>query len=140
MTLRRCREHGSIVDEKGLLCDTARVLNRVSAERARQKKLHGVNLENHSGTGPEVAWAAPIEGWADARAVKLEELFREAYNAKSHVTWLDILLEEFTEVARESDPQWLAEELIQLAAVAVSWVEKLQDPESVINQPAHGRE
>lgn len=40
-------------------------------------------------------------------------------------TWLDILFEEFYEAAAEVDPAKLREELIQVAAVAVAWIEAI---------------
>jgi hypothetical protein len=41
------------------------------------------------------------------------------------VTWADILEEEALEALAESDPARLREELVQVAAVAVAWVECL---------------
>lgn len=47
-------------------------------------------------------------------------------NAKSgSLTWTDIALEEFCEVVGEFDPKKLRQEIIQLAAVCVAWVEKI---------------
>jgi hypothetical protein len=41
------------------------------------------------------------------------------------VTWAHILTEEFYEALAEADPEKLREELVQVAAVAVAWVECL---------------
>jgi hypothetical protein len=45
--------------------------------------------------------------------------------AHGEVTWLDILLEEVAEAFAESDLVKLRTELIQVAAVAVRWVEAI---------------
>ena len=133
--MSRCRHHGALIDPITGECATLDVLVDVGMERARQYKLHGANLKNHSGTGPDVPWAEPL--FSAMGATTLEFYLREAYNAKQGrgeiVTWLDILLEEFSEAAMERDPKRLDEELIQVAAVCVSWVEKLRDPESSAN-------
>lgn len=134
----RCKEHGSLMDEEVCGCLTNHVLDLVSDERARQFSLHGSNLENRSGTGPDVRWAASLAGYTNAPANVLETVLRSAYEDSESdgekVTWLQILLEEFSEVAKESDRDRLITELVQVAAVAVSWVEKLLDPESVIGE------
>jgi hypothetical protein len=41
------------------------------------------------------------------------------------VTWFDILNEEFREAMAESHPKLLREELIQVAAVAIAWIEDI---------------
>lgn len=134
--MNRCEEHGSVMTGHGF-CVTYQTLADVDAERERQFRLHGMNLENESGTGPEVQWAAPLAGFTGAGASRLEGALRHGYNGVEgnggRVTWLHILLEEFAEVAKEDDPERLREELIQVAAVAVSWAEKLCDPDSVIS-------
>ncbi len=132
--MKRCCEHGSIIDHNDT-CETVTVLVEVGDERARQKRLHGTNLENESGTGPDVAWASGLAGFTGAGASRLEKALRRRYEAtEGHVTWLQILLEEFAEVAVETDPEKLRVELIQVAAVAVSWAEKLRDPESILTR------
>lgn len=146
-TTPRCEDHGcrlTWTEDFESSCETVDVLIEVGGERARQFRLHGNNLENESGTGPEVQWAAPLAGFTGAGASRLEGALRIAYNktyeTSDHVTWLQILLEEFSEVAKESDPEKLRTELIQVAAVAVSWAEKIRDPESAagrFNQVAH---
>ena len=132
----RCNEHGSLMSEETCGCATNYVLDLVDDERARQFSLHGANLENRSGTGPDVRWASSLAGYTNAPAKILETVLRSAYEDSESdgekVTWLQILLEEFSEVAKESDPERLLEELVQVAAVAVSWAEKLLDSESAI--------
>lgn len=132
----RCDEHGSLMDSATCSCLVNQVLDMVDDERARQFKLHGSNLENRSGTGPDVRWATALAGYTGAPAEILQTVLRRDYEGTEaegeKVTWLQILLEEFAEVAEQSDPARLLEELVQVAAVAVSWAEKILDPESVI--------
>lgn len=132
----RCEDHGALMKSEWCICLTNEVLNLVESERQRQFELHGANLENPSGTGPRVRWAACLAGYTNAPAEILENVLRADYEASEEdgekVTWLKILLEEFSEVAKETDRDRLITELVQVAAVAVSWVEKLMDPESVI--------
>ena len=131
----RCKEHGALIDPLTGTCATVQVLQKVWGERSRQFQLHGDNREQESGTGPEVPWAAPLAGFTGAGAQRLESALRRGYNGVEAggklVTWLEILREEFAEVAAENDTKRLAEELVQVAAVAVSWAEKLVDPEAV---------
>lgn len=46
-------------------------------------------------------------------------------------TWLDILTEEVAEAFAETDPVKLRKELVQVAAVAVAWVEDIDSREKV---------
>ena len=41
-------------------------------------------------------------------------------------TWMHLVREEVAEAFKEADPTRLEEELLQVAALCVSWVEKLQ--------------
>lgn len=47
--------------------------------------------------------------------------------ARGYLTWRHILLEEVYEALVEEDPERLRRELIQVAAVAVRWVEVLDE-------------
>lgn len=90
------------------------LLDEVRDERAAQDEKWG--KQNHpSGTG----WKyQQLEAFA-ARA-------RCDDNAEmGTLTWFDILREEFWEAAAEEDADRLREELIQVAAVAVAWVEAI---------------
>ncbi|WP_214316832.1 NUDIX hydrolase [Nonomuraea sediminis] len=92
----------------------ARVLGDVAAERAAQDARWGVQ-EFPDGTGGDGAAAA-----ADAA----KRLVGAAYDA-GHLTWRDVLHEEVLEAFAEADPERLRAELIQVAAVAVKWVQAL---------------
>lgn len=86
----------------------------VRAERARQDELWGE--QNH----PDGTSAAMFEGAANdwRRIVK-------AAAAKGKLTWRHILLEEAYEALASDDPAELRTELVQVAAVAVAWIEAI---------------
>jgi len=90
---------------------TAKVLDEVAVERLNQNAKWGE--QNHpDGTG----WlCGPDPGLAKKR-------YEDAKAART-LTWLEILDEEFAEALAEKDQGRLREELIQVAAVAVAWVE-----------------
>lgn len=91
---------------------THRVLNEVHDERRKQDKKWGE--QNHDdGTGGQ--WA--YEKSEDAKALC------EQARTDGSMSWSDILAEEFQEALAEDDQGKLRAELIQVAAVAVAWVE-----------------
>lgn len=86
-------------------------LNEVEYEMSRQVGKFGV--QNHpDGTGGELA----------EDRVKLAKAECDFRTAEGKVTWRDILEEEVAEAFAETDPALLRTELIQVAAVAASWV------------------
>lgn len=88
-------------------------LAEVAAERRRQDEKWGE--QNHpNGTGEE------YEFHRDFARQQCEDRF-----ANGTGSYLDILAEEVYEAFAESDPDRLRAELIQVAAVAVAWVEKI---------------
>lgn len=97
------------------------VLSDVAAERARQDEKWGE--QNHpDGTGPQVA-----HGFLGRMAEHAEHA-RDACQAAAAVgecTWRHILLEEVYEGLAEADPARLRAELVQVAAVAVQWIEAI---------------
>jgi hypothetical protein len=90
------------------------VLREVAAEREAQDEKWGE--QNHpNGTGGDVR-----QFQADmARAIT------DAKSQVGTVTYSDILTEEFYEALAEDDPRKLRAELVQVAAVAVAWIEKI---------------
>jgi hypothetical protein len=113
---------------------TDSVLAQVAAERAAQTAKHGDQSHVPSGTGPQTTPVAEIVR-GDANeivnrhfAFGLANQARAATNAHAAagaVTFADILLEEVFEALAESDPARLRAELVQVAAVAVQWVEAI---------------
>lgn len=91
------------------------VLNEIAAERLRQDEKWGE--QNHpNGTGPTISRLNDVD-----RARKNCDYARQSGTA----TWRHILTEEVAEAYVESDRAKLRAELIQVAAVAVAWVESI---------------
>lgn len=110
---------------------TIAVLERVFEERCAQAAKHGVHGSTYDfedGTGPHVNWTEPVADGQDATTA--EAHFRAAYEVykREHglPTWRHLVIEEVSEAFKESDPERLVEELLQVAALCVSWVEKIE--------------
>jgi cobalamin-dependent methionine synthase I len=137
ITLRdeRCETHGGNLHHDGS-CLTWTVLRDVSMERAQQFQRYGTNDDLPDGSGPEARWLLPYTGQS---ATEIERELRDDYEDHEDdtgtVTWVHLLREELAEAFAESDPIRLRAELIQVAALAVSWVEKL-DTRAALGLPA----
>lgn len=93
---------------------TIDVLVLVRGERARQDAQWGE--QNHR------------DGTGEASQRAESEMQKEACNAafsSGEGSWAHILREEVAEALAESDPYRLRRELVQVAAVAVAWVEAI---------------
>nr|WP_191910056.1 hypothetical protein [Microbispora cellulosiformans] len=90
-----------------------RVMSDVAAERAAQDAMWGLQ-EHPDGTGPAYAPEADL-----AKQVVTDAA------AEGRLTWRHILHEEVLEAFAEDDTDRLRIELIQVAAVAVKWVQDL---------------
>jgi predicted house-cleaning noncanonical NTP pyrophosphatase (MazG superfamily) len=99
--------------DAGMPGSLATVLGDIARERAAQEAMWGVQ-EFPDGTGWEYA--------SDAERAKAA--CRTAWS-DGELTWRHILTEEFFEAMAESDPGPLRAELVQVAAVAVKWVQAL---------------
>ena len=120
----RCATHGgAMVNGR---CQTDLVLDEVGRERANQFARYGTNEGLEDGTGPRSLWLLPFVAFPAGVA---EKSFRENYehykNRKGAPTWMHLVREEVAEAFQESDPARLRAELLQVAALCVSWVEKL---------------
>lgn len=104
---------------------TIEVLERVYDERLRQVAQYGHNEDLADGTGPEAAWLAP---YSNDPATEVQHRFRAEYEGHELVqglpTWMHLVREELAEAFQAGDTDELIEELIQVAALCVSWVEK----------------
>ena len=89
------------------------VLLELMDERERQEAKFP---DQHLPNGTDKVWSVIRDG-ARLRTDRRAEL--------GTVTWLDVLTEEFYEAMAEEDPARLRAELIQVAAVAVRWIEDL---------------
>ncbi len=96
------------------------VLNDLELERHRQDAKWGE--QNHrNGTGPGVFFMQTNVAQTAAMARSIcDEAHQSGYG-----TWVHIIWEEVAEALEESDPVRLRAELIQVAAVAVSWCEAI---------------
>lgn len=108
---------------------TQDVLAEVLHERGRQRARYGENDDLENGTGPYVRWLEPL---SPAAAKYIEHDLRTSYEAHEarhgKPTWRHLVLEEVAEAFQESDPGRLREEVLQVAALCVSWLEKLAGP------------
>lgn len=93
---------------------TSRVLVEISAERTRQN-VHWGEQNPPDGTGQP-----GDRGTADRQRERCAQAFEDGSG-----TWRHIIREEMAEAFAESDPARLRAELIQVAAVAVAWVEAI---------------
>lgn len=113
---------------------TMSVLQEVFVERLAQHAKHSDQTHVPDGTGPlTTPVAAIVRGPANAE-VNLHYAFGLANQARTAtdthakdgvLTRTDILLEEVFEALAEDAPARLRTELIQVAAVAVQWVEAI---------------
>ena len=104
------------------------VLREVREERRRQMTKHGDQSHLPDGTGGW--WGGSMEllrrhgarliDWAQWAKSRTQDAA-----ATGTVTYLDILAEEVFEALAETDQARLRAELVQVAAVAVQWVETI---------------
>jgi len=92
---------------------TGTVLVEVRNERRRQDEKWGVQ-SHPDGTGIGPYWSERAEAQKDMNAMAVE---------RGALTWRGILEEEVFEAFAESDKALLRAELLQVAAVAIAWVE-----------------
>lgn len=103
---------------------TGYALGAIADERARQTAKWGEqNLPD--GTGASQKWMHPYSTVTAENAARLLRTITQEAARKGTCTWRDVLLEEVAEAFKESDPAKLREELVQVAAVAVQWIEHL---------------
>jgi hypothetical protein len=119
----RCKIHGGRMGQHAEGCQTVNVLSDVRAERARQFARYGTNEDLLDGTGPEVEW------FRFYPAHRVERILRDQYEAHEREfgkpTFRHLVAEEIAEAFQENSPKRLREELLQVAALAVSWIEKI---------------
>lgn len=112
---------------------TKQVLDEVAVERIRQTMKHGDQRHLPDGTGPtgrlvmddvylrrHGVGRADLAEWAKGRTDAAAQ-----QGGDGSVTFEHILTEEWAEAMAESNPARLRAELIQVAAVAVQWVEAI---------------
>lgn len=99
---------------------TAHVLMDVSEERERQTRKWGE--QHHLDHCPYLyrEWDRWADNWKAINDRRVQ---------KDELSWDGILLEEVYEALAETDPAMLREELVQVAAVAVAWIEDIDSRE-----------
>ena len=97
------------------MSDTLRVLYDVADERQRQRQRWGLQTLP-DGTGSEP--------WDETERDAARQRCDRATLAGT-LTWRHVLEEEVSEALAETDRELLRAELVQVAAVAVQWVEAL---------------
>lgn len=106
-----------------------KVMELVVAERARQVTQYGHNDDLEDGTGqdsevlPSSVYGGELTGETFEEVCRLDYEFYERLHGKP--TWMHLIREEIAEAFQESDPIRLEEELVQVAALCVSWIETL---------------
>ncbi|GAA2516819.1 hypothetical protein [Winogradskya humida] len=107
---------------------TDAVLYEVADERARQDAKFG--QQNHlDGTGQPTS---------RAMADSARTLCKDAAQ-RGLLTWRFVLEEEYREAVAERDPVRLRAELLQVAAVAVAWVEAIDRRPFADDKSSHDR-
>lgn len=108
-------------------------LGDVYRERVAQHIKWG-QQDHPDGTGPDLSLLDDIGAlWSDTNNAELADAARDRTNALAGadmLTYAHILLEEVGEALAESDPAALRTELVQVAAVAVAWVEAIDRREA----------
>ena len=99
------------------------VLEEIAAERVRQDNKWGEQRTTPDGTGPRM----PVAGRLcyESEAAEDARLSCQRAARDGDVTWRHILREEVYEAFAEADPAKLREELIQVSAVAVAWIQAI---------------
>lgn len=99
---------------------TSEVLVEVARERGVQDRKWG--QQNH----PDI-WDETPEKIQETRryAARAAQNFRDMNSSDQPLDWANILLEEVNEAIAEEGADRLREELIQVAAVAVAWIEAI---------------
>lgn len=110
-----------------LMPQTRQVLAKVFVERMAQEARYGeANKKTQSGTGPETRWLLPYTTDSAEQIQKELRADYEAFEDEAPVTWAHLVREELAEAFElEADDPRLVDELIQVAALCVSWVERL---------------
>lgn len=113
------------------MAQTREVLMMVFDERLKQEAQYGhVNVDIKSGTGPGIRWLLPYT-FDNAKQIQQQVRYDyEDWEAEGHLpTWVHLVREELAEAFElEPDDPNLVTELVQVAALCVSWVERLTAP------------
>jgi len=121
----------SVVNDDGLLTmDFLNVVVAVMNERTRQDKQWGDQSHLPDGTGPGALWYGSnfYREMGDQQATVTAQVAQDRCDDAARrgcLKWIDILIEEVAEAFAEDDPGKLRAELVQVAAVAMQWIEAI---------------
>jgi len=103
------------------------ILGEIGFERRCQEEKHGDQSHLPNGTGPGLVVPTTLFGTREyvAEVAKARTDAASESLGNGSITFEHILTEEYHEALAESDDVKLRRELIQLAAVAVQWVEAI---------------
>jgi len=99
-----------------------KIFDEIRAERRRQDEKFGE--QNHPMLGKQLKFPEMGPYPSELILVNQLELTKERIEAGVH-GWLDVLIEEICEAFLETEPEKQREEMVQVAAVAVSIIEYL---------------
>jgi hypothetical protein len=106
---------------------TNAILDEILGERIRQEEKWGE--QNHIDHWPDdlmlAAFQLNAEIWKRVNAERVAILNKEDMPSDKNCAWDGILLEEVFEALEQIDSAKIRAELIQVAAVAVAWVEAI---------------
>lgn len=105
------------------------VLADIAAERARQDAKWG-EQRHPDGTGAAYTLSEVAELNVQFARTRCDRAFE-----RDAGSWEHILYEEFCEAMAEDDPELLRAELLQMAAVAVHWMEAIDEQRGARCQP-----
>jgi hypothetical protein len=118
------------------VADAEEIAVEILAERDRQDRRWGKPKDLPDGTGPrtyplaDLAWAGhdstvprTMGGTTADELATAAKASCDIATKQGNVTYADIFIEEAAEALAESDQENLRAELIQVAAVAVKWVQ-----------------
>lgn len=117
-TQRAARARGT--EHAVILMQLSHAMQAVRAERLRQMVLWG-HVVHPDGCGREDLHAANMH----IPSLQMMRRLWERESRRGGITFAWILLGEVVEALTEEDPARLREELVQVAAVAVRWIEAL---------------
>lgn len=107
----------------------AAIIRAINKERERQNMKWGENAQDGLANGVGVARLRGLLAMLIQQPSAPSEIAKHSCDEamkRGTVTFADILIEEVCEALEESNPISLKHELIQVAAVCVKWIEKLE--------------
>lgn len=104
------------------------IIDLVRRREAQEERYGHLNDLLVDGTGPDVQW---LPAGVEFNAQQIQQWFRRDYEAQFDEearlpSWMHLVREEIAEAFEQSDPERLEDELLDVAALCVSWIERLR--------------